>query len=193
MILHVASTTPHWLLHFYFTGWCRTTIYICQDLGALFNEALMLKGHENHLVRWCLYQLSWIKSVRRMLLILVAIQLMNSFIISWVEYCNSLLYGAAVNITDRLQSILNVAVWLIYGRGHIDQVSDLMWDRLRVCTKCAQSELFVSLSLPLCVCVCVCVCVCMCVRACACVCTCVCVCMQPRICVLTRAFQLHIV
>ena len=61
----------------------------------------------------------------------VAIQLVNSIIISRTDYCNSLLYGAQLNITDRLQSELAVAAstavdaWTRHfgHRLHIDSAS----------------------------------------------------------------------
>ena len=55
---------------------------------------------------------------------------MNSFIISWVDYCNSLLSGAPACLTFRVQSVLNAATCFIYDRGQYDHVTDLIWDRL---------------------------------------------------------------
>ena len=59
-----------------------------------------------------------------------AIQLGNSFIISRVDYCNSILAAAPSNQLDRIQSVINVAVRLIYGCGRFERVSDLIHDRL---------------------------------------------------------------
>ena len=61
------------------------------------------------------YQLCWIKSIRHALPTLTTIQLVNSFIISRVDYYNSILVGVPEYQLDRLQSILNVAVRLIFG------------------------------------------------------------------------------
>ena len=55
---------------------------------------------------------------------------MNSFIISRVDYCNSLLSGEPACLTDRVQSVLNAAARLIYGRARYDHVTDLIRDRL---------------------------------------------------------------
>ena len=55
---------------------------------------------------------------------------MKSFIISLVDYCNSLLAGAPSCLTDRVQSVLNAAARLIYGRGRYEHVTDLIRDRL---------------------------------------------------------------
>ena len=63
----------------------------------------------------------------------MAIQLVNSFII---DYCNSLLSGAPACLTDRVQSVLNAAARLIYGRRRYDHVTDLIRDRLHWLSMC---------------------------------------------------------
>ena len=102
-----------------------------RNLGAFFYQALLLTDHVNRLVRSCYYQLRRIKSVRRALPTAAAIQLVNSFIIWRVDYCNSILAAAPSNQLNRVQSVLNVAARLIYGRGRFERVSDLIRDRLR--------------------------------------------------------------
>ena len=72
-----------------------------------------MKDHINRLVRSSYYQFRRIKSIPHALPTSTAIQLVNSFIISRVDYCNSILAGAPKYQLDRLQSILNVAVRLI--------------------------------------------------------------------------------
>ena len=98
----------------------------------------------NRLVRSCYYQLRRIKSVRRELPTAAAIQLLNSFIISRVDYCNSILAAAPSNHLGRIQSLPNVAARLIDGRGRIERLYDLIRDWLhwlrvpqRISFKCA--------------------------------------------------------
>ena len=62
-----------------------------RNIGAFFVQVLMLKDHVNRLVRSCFYQLY------------------QNFIISWVDYCIGLLYGASANLTYRFQLVLNLA------------------------------------------------------------------------------------
>ena len=88
-----------------------------RNLGAFFDQPLLLTNHVNRLMRSCYYQLRRIKSVRRALPTVAEIQLVNSFIISRVDYCNSILAAAPSKQLDRVQSVLNVAARLIYGRG----------------------------------------------------------------------------
>ena len=59
-----------------------------------------------------------------------AIQLVKSFVISRIYYCNSILLWLPKYQQDRLQSVLNVAARLIYGRNGYDHMTDLLRDRL---------------------------------------------------------------
>ena len=109
-----------------------------------FYQALLLTDHVNRLVRSCYYQLRRIKSVRQALPTAAAIQLVNSFIISRIDYCNSIFAATPSNQLDHVQSVLNVAARLIYGRERFERVSDLIRDRLhwlrvpqRISFKCA--------------------------------------------------------
>ena len=92
---------------------------------------MTLHGHVARLVSACFYQLRRILSIRRSIPTSTAIQLANSFIISRVDYCNSLLSGAPACLTDRVQSVLHAVARLIYGRGRYDHVTDLIRDRLQ--------------------------------------------------------------
>ena len=92
--------------------------------------SLLLNDHVNRLVRFCFYQLRRIKSVRRILPTSAAIQLVHSFVVSRVDYCNSILSGDPAVLGDRIQSVLNVAARLIYERGRFDHVTDILRDWL---------------------------------------------------------------
>ena len=72
------------------------------DLGAFFDQATSVKEHVNRLVKTCNFQLRRIKSIRRSLPMITAIQLVNSFVISRID--NSILLGL-----PKYQSIHNVA------------------------------------------------------------------------------------
>ena len=56
---------------------------------------------------------------------------MNSFIIARVDYCNSLLAGLPVYQTDRIQTVLNDAARLVFGRSRRDHVTPVMCNRLQ--------------------------------------------------------------
>ena len=52
-----------------------------RDLGAFFDQAVTMKDHVNRLVNTCNFQLRCIRSIRRSLPMITAIQLVNSFVI----------------------------------------------------------------------------------------------------------------
>ena len=54
----------------------------------------------------------------------------NSFVISWIDYCNSLLAGLPACQMEHIQSILNYAVRIIYGRRKYDHVTPFLRDKL---------------------------------------------------------------
>ena len=91
---------------------------------------MTMKEHVNRLVKTCNFQLRRIRSIRRSLPTITAIQLVNSFVISRIDYYNSILLGIPKYQQDRLQSVLNVATRLIYKRNRYDHITDLLRDRL---------------------------------------------------------------
>ena len=60
-----------------------------------------------------------------------AVQLINSFfVILRIDYCNSLLVGLTAYQLDRVQSILNFAARLIFGRAKYDHVTPILRNQL---------------------------------------------------------------
>ena len=57
-----------------------------------------------------------IKQIRRSLPTSVAIQLVNSLVISRIDYCNSLLFGLPAYQLHRVQQVLNAAARMTFGR-----------------------------------------------------------------------------
>ena len=104
--------------------------WVVRNFGAFFDVTMSMKDHINRLVRSSYYQFRRIKSIRHALPTSTAIQLVNSFIISRVDYCNSIMAGVPKYQLDRLQSILNVAVRLIFGYSQYDHITPLLGDRL---------------------------------------------------------------
>ena len=52
--------------------------------------------------------------------------LVQCFIISRLDYCNSLLYGIAEESLDRLQEVQNAAARLIFGLRKYDHVTEAL-------------------------------------------------------------------
>ena len=84
----------------------------------------------SQLVRSCFYQLRRIKTIRKFIPTSTAVVLVNSFIVSRVDYCNSLLAGLPICQLDRIQSVLNAAARLIYGWTSSNHDTDLLRDNL---------------------------------------------------------------
>ena len=76
------------------------------------------------------YQLRRVRTIRRSIPTSTFIQLINSFLISRIDYCNSLLAGLPACQKERIQSILNYAVSIIFGRRKYDQVTSFLMDNL---------------------------------------------------------------
>ena len=78
---------------------------VMRNLGALFDVTMSMNDHINRLVRLSHYQLYRIKSTRHALPTTTVIQLVNSFIISRVDYCNSIPFWMWQRGWFRLQPI----------------------------------------------------------------------------------------
>ena len=56
--------------------------------------------------------------------------MVNSFIVSKLDYCNSLLAGCNKQLVDKLQRVLNCAARVIFGGDRRDHVTPLLRDNL---------------------------------------------------------------
>jgi len=107
-----------------------------RNLGVLFDADLSLKAHVNQLTARCYCCLRRIKSCRRALTRRSAVTVVNSLIVTRLDYCNGLLAGCNKQLIDKLQSVLNCAARVIFGgncRDHITPVlrDNLHWLRVR--------------------------------------------------------------
>ena len=94
------------------------------NLGAFFDGGRMSMSDDvNRLFRSCFYHRRRIKFIRRSLTTTTTKMLVTSFIISRVDYCNSILAGIPRYQISRVQSILNVAARVIYGQARFDHIT----------------------------------------------------------------------
>jgi len=97
------------------------------DIICNLDSCLTRTVHVSQLVQSCFHQLhhpmQLMITIRKFIPTSIAIVLVNSFIVSRVDYCNSLL---PICQLDRIQSVLNAAARLIYGRTPSDHVTDLL-------------------------------------------------------------------
>jgi hypothetical protein len=86
--------------------------------------------HVSSVTRACFYQLRQLRFVRRMLTPDCAKMLVNAFVTSKVDYCNSLLFGCSAQLTRRLQAVMNTAARLVCGLRCYDHIMPTMRDDL---------------------------------------------------------------
>lgn len=103
---------------------------LVRNLGVTLDEELTLATHVNLLVGRCYGQLRSIRSCRRALTRSAAVTMVNSFIVSRIDYCNSLLAACSQQQLDKLQRVLNCAARVIYGGRRSDHVTPLLRDSL---------------------------------------------------------------
>ena len=93
-----------------------------RNLGAFFDESLSMNDHVIRLARSSFYQLCRIMSIRLSLPTDTATQLVNSFAISRVNYCNSV----SKDKLNPIQYVLSVSARLVFHRRRFDHVTALM-------------------------------------------------------------------
>ena len=78
-------------------------------LGVVFDSELKFSTHIKRLAENCFYHLHQMRSVRHPLSVDAAKTLVNAFITSRIDYCNSVFSRVAVTHLRPLQSVLNAA------------------------------------------------------------------------------------
>ena len=95
------------------------------------NSSLSFLSHVNHVISSSFYQLRRIKcSIKALPFDTAKSLLVNSFVISRIDYCNSLLTGLPKYALDRLQRVMNAATRMLCGAGKHSNVTGLIRDRL---------------------------------------------------------------
>ena len=100
------------------------------NVSVSLDEELSLSTHVNLLISRCYRQLRSIRTCRRALTHSAAVMMVNSFIVSRIDYCNSLLVACSQQQLDKLQHILNCTAQVIYGGRRGDHVIPLLCDNL---------------------------------------------------------------
>jgi hypothetical protein len=102
-----------------------------RNLGVQFDSRLTMSAQVNSVCRSSYYHLRQLKPVIRSLSSFAKKTLVQAFITSRLDYCNSLLYGIADSLLKKLQSVQNASARLITGarrREHMTPVlRDLHW------------------------------------------------------------------
>ena len=130
---------------------CVPPSTIVRNLGVMFDKDLSLTSHVifmncyivhfifmankfefefNQLTARCYSCVRRIESCRRALTRSTAVTVVNSLVLTRLDYCNSLLAECSKQNTDKLQRVRIGAVGVIFGGNRRDHVTPLLWDHL---------------------------------------------------------------
>ena len=98
------------------------------DLGVMVDSQLTMADHVATTCRSCFFQLRQLRSIRLALTIDATKTLVNAFISSRLDYCNSLLAGISSGLLKKLQSVQNAAARLISRTRKFDHITPVLRD-----------------------------------------------------------------
>ena len=70
---------------------------------------LTMNAHDSNIAHKCYFELRRLAFIRRFLTSTATVTLVSTFVLSRIDYCNSLLFGSAHDVTSHLQRIQNYA------------------------------------------------------------------------------------
>ena len=73
-----------------------------------------MNEHVSNIARTCYFELRRLASIRRFLTSTATATLVSAFVLSRIDYCNSLLFGSTNDVTSHLQRIQNYAARVIF-------------------------------------------------------------------------------
>ena len=120
-------------------------------LGVLIDSERTLSAHIKRLTGRCFYQLRQLRTVRRALSIEAGRMLVHAFVISLVDYSNSIFRSTSTVHLHPLQCVLNAAARMIVKRRKFNRITDSLRDelhRLPVQHRYAFSSTNVCIELP---------------------------------------------
>ena len=74
---------------------------------------LTMNAHVSNIARACYFELRRLSSIRRFLTSTATATLVSAFVLSKIDYCNSLLFGSTHDVASHLQRTQNYAARLI--------------------------------------------------------------------------------
>ena len=79
------------------------------NLHFALNSHLTMNAHVSNIARTCYFELRLLASILRFLTSTATATRVSAFVLSRIDYCNSLLFGSTHDVTSHLQRILNYA------------------------------------------------------------------------------------
>ena len=74
-----------------------------KNLGFTLDCHLTINAHVSNIARTCYFELRRLASIRRFLTSNATATLVSAFVLSRIDYCNSLLFGSTHDVTSHLQ------------------------------------------------------------------------------------------
>ena len=84
-----------------------------KNLGFTLDCHLTTNAHVSNIVRTCYFEHCRLASIRRFLTSTATATIVSAFVLSRIDYCNSLLFGSTHDVTSHLQRIQNYAALVI--------------------------------------------------------------------------------
>ena len=84
-----------------------------RNLGLTLDCHLTMNAHVSNIDRTCYFELRRLASIRRFLTSTATATLVSAFVLSRIDYCNSLLFGSTHDVTSHLQRMQNYAARVI--------------------------------------------------------------------------------
>ena len=84
-----------------------------KNLGFTLDCHLTMNAHVSNIARTCYFELRRLASIRRFMTSTATATLVSAFVLSRIDYCNSLLFGSTHDVTSHLQRIQNYAARVI--------------------------------------------------------------------------------
>ena len=96
---------------------------VVRDLGVYFDSHFTMKSHVARVARTCFYHHRRLRSIRRSLGRDVTARLVSALVISWLDYCNSVLVHLLASTLASLQRVINAAARMVVDLGPRDHVT----------------------------------------------------------------------
>ena len=82
-------------------------------LGITLDCHLTMNAHASNIAQTCYFELRRLASIRRFLTSTASATFVSAFVLSSIDYCNSLLFGSTNDVTSNLQRIQNNAARVV--------------------------------------------------------------------------------
>jgi len=97
-----------------------------RDLGIYIDADVSMSAHVTATVRASFAALRQIRSVRRSLSRDALLTVLRALVVGKVDYCNSVLAGISAILLQRLQSVMNAAVRLVFSARRSEHTTPLL-------------------------------------------------------------------